>query len=253
MTELLTSPEFIWSWMGLAGVVLVSLMFISAPYGRHVRSGWGPLIPARLSWVVMELPALVIPVLCFIDSARWDDKVAMVFLGLWVCHYTYRSLVYPFLNRVPGKPVPLSIGAFAFVFNLVNGALQGTFLFLAAPRHTMGWLTDGRFGLGLMLFVLGFIIHVRSDAILRRLRWTAGVGYRIPHGFMYRWVSAPNYLGEMVQWLGWALLTWSLAGASFAVWTVANLLPRALSNHRWYLENFEDYPPKRKAVLPFIL
>ena len=66
-------------------------------------------------------------------------------------------------------------------------------------------------------------------------------------------MSCPNYLGEIVEWIGWAILTWSLAGASFAVWTAANLAPRALSNHRWYREQFTDYPPARRALIPFVL
>jgi hypothetical protein len=36
----------------------------------------------------------------------------------------------------------------------------------------------------------------------------------------------------------------------FAVWTAANLAPRAHSHHRWYRDNFVDYPLERKALLP---
>ena len=251
--ELLTRTEFLWSWIGLAAAILVLLLFISAPYGRHARAGWGPLYQARLSWVLMELPALVLPIACFVYSGRWDDWVGLVCLMLWVIHYGYRALIYPSLSKVPGKPVPISVTLLGAGFNTINGSIQGSFLFLGPPPHTMDWLSDGRFGLGLVLFGLGFVVHCRSDAILRGLRKNPGEGYRIPHGFLFRWVSAPNYMGEMLQWLGWAVLTWSLAGSSFAFWTVANLLPRALSNHRWYRETFEDYPSGRKAVLPFIL
>ena len=53
---------------------------------------------------------------------------------------------------------------------------------------------------------------------------------------------APNYLGEIVEWTGWALATWSLAGLAFAVYTAANLAPRAVANHDWYLSTFDDYP-----------
>jgi protein-S-isoprenylcysteine O-methyltransferase Ste14 len=67
---------------------------------------------------------------------------------------------------------------------------------------------------------------------------------------LYRWISCPNYLGEIVEWSGWALATWSLPGLAFAVWTAANLAPRAHSHHLWYREHFEDYPPQRKALLP---
>jgi hypothetical protein len=66
-------------------------------------------------------------------------------------------------------------------------------------------------------------------------------------------VSAPNYLGEIVEWSGWALATWSLAGLAFALYTTANLAPRALANHRWYRQQFPGYPPERRALLPHLL
>jgi protein-S-isoprenylcysteine O-methyltransferase Ste14 len=66
-------------------------------------------------------------------------------------------------------------------------------------------------------------------------------------------VSCPNYLGEIVEWTGFALLTWSLPAVSFAAWTVANLVPRALAHHRWYRERFPDYPRRRKALIPGLL
>ena len=69
---------------------------------------------------------------------------------------------------------------------------------------------------------------------------------------LYRWVSCPNYLGEVVLWIGWAVATRSMAGLAFAVWTIANLAPRAWAHHRWYRQQFEDYPPERKAMLPGI-
>ncbi len=74
-----------------------------------------------------------------------------------------------------------------------------------------------------------------------------------PHGGAFRWVSCPNYLGEIVEWIGWALATWSLAGTAFALYTMANLAPRAVAHHRWYRERFADYPPQRRALVPFVL
>jgi hypothetical protein len=70
---------------------------------------------------------------------------------------------------------------------------------------------------------------------------------------LYEYVSCPNYLGEMLEWCGWAIATWSLAGFAFAFYTIANIGPRALANHRWYREKFPDYPPQRKAVIPYVL
>ena len=43
------------------------------------------------------------------------------------------------------------------------------------------------------------------------------------------------------------------AGLVFFLWTVCNLFPRAISNHNWYQNKFEDYPKERKAVIPNII
>jgi steroid 5-alpha reductase family enzyme len=108
--------------------------------------------------------------------------------------------------------------------------------------------------LGLGLFILGMLVNRQADRILRNLRRSMPNGqahsYQIPEGGLYRWVSCPNYLGEIVEWIGWAVATWSWSGAAFAIWTAANLAPRARANHLWYLETMPDYPPERKALLP---
>ncbi|MEX2589838.1 MAG: hypothetical protein WD334_06510, partial [Chitinophagales bacterium] len=74
-----------------------------------------------------------------------------------------------------------------------------------------------------------------------------------PNGGLFRYVSSPNLFGEIIEWTGWALMTWSMPTLSFAIWTWANLLPRALDHHRWYNSYFKEYPKERKAVIPFVL
>ncbi|CAN0141629.1 unnamed protein product, partial [Laminaria digitata] len=50
-----------------------------------------------------------------------------------------------------------------------------------------------------------------------------------------------------------AIAVWSLPASAFALYTVANLAPRARKHHLWYLEKFrEDYPSERRAFIPFI-
>jgi steroid 5-alpha reductase family enzyme len=107
--------------------------------------------------------------------------------------------------------------------------------------------------IGVFLFALGFAVNHHSDRLLRNLRKPGESGYSIPRGGLFPWVSCPNYLGEIIEWTGWAVATWSPAGLSFAVWTAANLIPRAFRHHRWYRTEFSDYPEKRKAVIPFLL
>jgi protein-S-isoprenylcysteine O-methyltransferase Ste14 len=234
-------------WTALAVPTLVVLLRVNAPYGRHARRGWGPAVPARVAWIVMEAPAALGMVALYV-AARPAGAVPVVLLGMWLLHYANRAFVYPLRAR-GGTPMPASVAGMGFVFNCVNVWVQGSAAF--APRaYADTWLRDPRFVVGAVMFLAGWAANRHADAVLRRLRRG---GYQIPRGGLYRWVSCPNYLGEIAEWIGWAVATWSLAGVSFAVWTVANLVPRALANHRWMKERFPDYPPERKAIVPYVL
>lgn len=236
-----------------AAVVFCFLLFFTAPYGRHVRAGWGPTLPNRLGWILMETPA-VLAILYFCLSERSNSLgVVWLFLAIWQTHYLYRTYLFPFLLHTRGKRLPLTIVLSGVTFNVFNGYLNGRHLAWSADAYSTAWLADPRFIAGLLLFLGGFAINIHSDHVLIALRRTSDTGYAIPHGGLYRWISCPNYFGEIIEWCGWAILTWSTAGLVFAVWTAANLVPRALSNHRWYLKQFPDYPAGRKAIFPFIL
>jgi 3-oxo-5-alpha-steroid 4-dehydrogenase 1 len=239
----------LWSWLALAAVIAPILLFVTAPYGRHLRR-FGPTVPAALGWILMEAPAPLLFAALFVLGER-RSAVAVAFLIVWEAHYLHRAFVFP-LRRPGGRPMPLVIALFAFCFNFVNAYLNGRWLFTIGPAYEKAWLTDPRFLVGVALFLAGLAVNVHADEILRRLRRPGETGYTIPQGGFFRLVSSPNYLGEIVEWCGFALATFSLPGLSFALWTMANLVPRALAHHRWYQRTFPDYPPERKAIVPGI-
>jgi len=251
MTERAVYDAIIYAWFAIAAVTVVSLLFLSAPYGRHTRAGWGPTIANRTGWIVMEVPAALAIAACFVVHPP-ATPVPYVMLALWELHYVNRAFVFPLRMTSPNKQMPLAIAAMGALFNLVNGYLNGRWLTVFG-RYDADWLRDPRFLAGTAIMLAGYAINLRADATLRALRTPGDIGYKIPTGGLYRYVSCPNYLGEIVEWTGWAILTWSIAGASFAVWTAANLAPRAWSNHVWYRTTFADYPRERRALIPFVL
>ena len=226
---------------------------IVAPYGRHTRSGFGPGLTLRWAWVVMESPsALGFPVI-FAMGPNAGQAAPLLLAALWLAHYLQRTFIYPFTTRVDeSRRMPLVVVAMGFTFNVLNAYLNARWLsrFADYPR---GWLADPRFIVGLTLFIVGYAINRWADAVLRRLRQPGETGYRIPRGGLYELVSCPNYGGELLEWIGWAIAAWSPAGAAFAAFTAANLAPRALAHHRWYAQTFPAYPARRKAIVPFIL
>ncbi len=201
----------------------------------------------------MEAPSPIAMAVLFAIGDRHGDPVAMIFLILWLAHYVHRSFIYPF--RLGGRRagMALSVVAMAVVFNVGNGYLNGRWLFFLGPHLSASWLYDPRFIIGFILFWLGYALNQHSDKVLLGLRSGDDTGYKIPYGGGYRFVSCPNYLGEMIEWAGWAIAAWNLGALAFLVWTIANLAPRAFRTHRWYHQQFPDYPRERKAILPFIV
>ena len=220
--------------------------------GTSRGAGWGPTVPTRLAWVLMELPAVLTIAFFILTGPNRAAPVTLIFLGVWQAHYLHRTFIFPLRMRETGKRTPVLIVVLGIAFNVFNGYLNGRYLGVFADAPEMSWLADPRFVVGLFLFVAGMAINLHADEVLFRLRKPGETGYRIPQGGLYRYVSCPNYFGECIEWIGWAVLTWSLPGLCFATWTAANLLPRALTNHQWYHDRFPEYPPERKAVIPFL-
>ena len=250
MNELALFDSLIIGWFLLAVVIFIALLFVAAPYGRYARSGWGYTMNIKMGWVIMEAAAPFIFAICFVLGSNTNTVTTLVFLGLWEIHYIHRAFIYPFGLRSRSRGVPLIIVGFGLLFNMINGYINGRYIFSFSSGYTNEWLGEPRFVAGLILFITGFIINRRADQILHNLRKLGESGYRIPYGELYRWISCPNYFGEVITWLGWAVATWSLPGLAFATWTVANLVPRARAHHAWYREHFPDYPSERKALLP---
>ena len=250
MSEVSVFNYLILSWFLLALVIFISLFFITAPYGRHTRDNWGPTLNGKGGMLIMEAVAPLTFVVFFFLGSNPISVTSVFFLIMWEAHYIHRAFIYPFSLRGRAKRMTAIVVVLGFIFNSANGYLNGRYIFTLSDGYTSQWLGDPRFIIGLGLFIAGFVINRRADLILHNLRKPDDSDYRIPYGEMYRWISCPNYLGEIVVWIGWAMATWSLAGLAFAIWTMANLMPRAKAHHTWYHQHFANYPTERKALVP---
>ena len=248
---LVSEPKFyailLDAWFGLAAVTFLLLQFVVAPYGRHARPGFGPAVSNRSGWIVMEAPAALGVAVCFVLGPR--TALSAVFLVLWESHYAYRAFVFPFRLK-SSRPMPVTVAIWGAIFNVGNAYLIGRSITLYG--RDAAWVHDPRFAIGIVVFFAGMATHLWADGVLRGLRRPAGPAYVVPEIGLYRWISCPNYLGEMIEWFGWAMATWSLAGLAFALFTVANLMPRALAHDRWYRDTFPDYPASRRAIVPWV-
>ena len=239
-------------WLTLAVIVSLILIFVKAPYGRHKTKGWGVEISAKKAWIIMEsIPAVLLAAILVLGHNR--DLVVLFFWAIWTAHYVNRAWAWPNRAKLEQKLMPLNVVILAVIFNTVNCLLNGIWLFDLSGGYELSWVTDPRFIFGVVIFFFGMIINIKSDDILFSLRDDGSTGYKIPRGGLFEKVSSPNYLGEIIEWIGFAIATWSLAGFTFAIWTFCNLAPRAFAHHRWYKEEFSDYPEDRKALIPFVI
>lgn len=247
-----TYQTILYSWIALAVVIFFLLLKVTAPYGRHSSAKWGLLIPNKWGWVMMELPVLVVlwiflsPVINNISAPEW------FMIGLFCLHYLNRVFIFPFRLHTKGKKMPLVIVLSAVFFNLMNGFSLG-YYFSHFASYTNTWLIDPRFVIGVLLFLTGLYINWKADNILIHLRKPDETNYKIPEGWLFNKISCANLFGELIEWLGFAILCWNLPAVTFFIWTAANLIPRAISHHNWYKEKFIEYPLNRRAIIPGIL
>jgi 3-oxo-5-alpha-steroid 4-dehydrogenase 1 len=253
------TPEFYNSVIGvmivLAVIVFIALQRIKAGYGMMYNSKWGPTVGNRLGWFLMEAPVFFAMLLFWLLSSRRGEPALIVMVLLFEAHYFNRSFIFPLKLRGKSR-MPLAIILMGVIFNLINAYLLGGWFFYVSPEgsYPASWLYSPQFIVGILVFIAGMAINMQSDYIIRHLRRPGDTAHYIPRGGMYRYVTSANYLGEFTEWVGYAILTWSMGGVVFALWTFANLAPRARQIHKRYISEFGDeyVALKRRYIIPFI-
>ena len=250
------TPEFfnkiVLIWIGVGLLVFIINLKIIAPYGRHASKKWGFLVNNKLAWVLMESPVLFLVLYFVLSNFDNANAVVWILVFLFTAHYFHRTFICPLKIKRSTKNMPLGVVLLAVIFNCFNGYFIGYYLGHLSS-YTMDWFYSVPFILGAIIFAVGAYINWRSDSMLFALRSDDFKGYKIPKGFLFEKISCPNHFGEIIEWSGYALMSFSLPALSFAIWTAANLIPRALAHHKWYNNHFADYPKTRQAVIPYVL
>ena len=122
---------------GIAAVVFVALYFLKAGYGMFRDSRWGISLNNKVAWVLMEAPVFIVMALLWWGSERRFETAPLIIFLLFELHYFQRSFVFPFLMKGKSR-MPVSIMLMGVVFNVLNGFMQGEWLFYLAPadRYT---------------------------------------------------------------------------------------------------------------------
>jgi protein-S-isoprenylcysteine O-methyltransferase Ste14 len=197
------------------------------------------------------IPGFVIFTITYFTGLHYSSPLNITLYVAFVFHYITRGLITPLVSRYSENRVsiwiPFQILLVNTFFHYVNAE------FIGSVDYCVGYAYDPRFIIGVIIFASGFIINRISDTqviFLRKSRRDSS--YAIPKGFLYHLVSSPHYFGEGLQWFGWALMTWSLAGLVWWLYTESVFIPRSRHNHMWYQNQFIDYPSRRRALIPLV-
>ena len=208
----------------------------------------------------MEIPALIVFPIVFFMGSKADQTVPLFFLALWVFHYLNRAIVNPMLMRTSvnaKNSFDPSVMLWGWLVLGLHSYLNAAYISELGTHYQASWFQDPRFIVGMLIYVFGFTTNVYSDSILRNLRsknpQPDEPRYKIPYGGLFKYVSCPQYLGEIISFVGLAVMTWNLGAVFVVLVTAGNLIPRAQITHKWFKKHFDEYPPERKAIFPHVL
>lgn len=248
-----------WIHIGLVsfGLIIAVVSFFAQfwrplPYGKHSDASGVCTLPLRPAYMIMHIaPGFVVFTITYFTGLHFDSPLNITLYIAFVVHYLSRGLVTPLVSRYSDSKVsiwvPVQILFMNTFFHYVNAE------FIGSADYCKGYFYDPRFIVGAILFVVGFAVNRISDVQVVFLRKSRkDTSYFIPRGFLYNAISCPNYFGEGLQWLGWAVMTWSLAGFVWWLYMESVFIPRARHNHHWYRNQFLNYPNHRRALVPFI-
>lgn len=76
----------------------------------------------------------------------------------------------------------------------------------------------------------------------------------LPSGGWFKYVTSPHMTAEVLMYiiLG-ALLFQNTSYVWVIIWVASNQMNNAWLTHKWYMENFKNFPKQRKSFIPFLL
>ncbi|KAL7967721.1 3-oxo-5-alpha-steroid 4-dehydrogenase domain-containing protein [Trichoderma sp. SZMC 28014] len=268
-------------WWQIGYPICGSLQWVISWYGMGKTSVSSRLnIPGRLAWITMESPGFLtllyvmntLPQKAGVDDLPFQNRVLG---GLFVIHYCYRAVLFPFLQPSM-SPIHAGVWSLAFGFQVCNALCISSWLSAYGPTTTEAWssvCSVPQFIFGIGIFYLGLSSNFFHDEELREIRRreqkrqerirkkAGGEGqaasvekhYQIPQAGLFRYMLYPHYLSEWVEWFGfWMAAGWGCTPArAFLVNEIFSMLPRAVNGKKWYMERFgEDKIKKKWAIIP---
>jgi very-long-chain enoyl-CoA reductase len=219
-----------------------------------------PMIAFPLLWfIVRKVPGSYLTQLVYpgtssaasVSTSQYQDILAIMF----TVHFLKREIETILIHRFGNDTMPLTN-----IFK--NSGYYWLFAYWIAyvtmhPLYTppaCNWSKTS----GIILFCVSELLNLKAHVDLRNLR-PAGTRIRqVPKTLLFKFVSCPNYLFEILSWIGFTIASQSIAAATFTIVGAAQMTVWAIAKHKRYRKEFDGqdgrelYPKNRKILIPFI-
>jgi len=183
------------------------------------------------------------------------NAVAKLGIYCWIIHFMKREFETFFVHKFSRPTMPF--------FNLFknSGYYWGFATIVGYPLCHPAFTAPGDMDslavkIGLIIFAISELGNLTCHVMLRNLRPAAGSKLRpIPKGFLFNYVSCPNYTFEVAGWVGFSIMTGILASYAFTFVGFMQMYDWAKGKHAGYLKTYGDEYKKlrRSVMIPFVL
>ena len=208
----------------LVGAILVigeATGRLRLPYSKF-RTGAG--VNSRAGLALAYATPVFVYIALWVEGGSPRTLYHLAVFGAFLFHFVRRIFEVSFVNSY-SRPTPLR--ALVIIASLYGGIAASCAFFQV--RTFSQPTSQPIFILGVLIFALGEVLNAYHHLLLARLRPLAVRTYGVPRGGLFGWVASPHYLGEILSFVGYAMMSGVLPVWGNAVVVTAYLGSRANS------------------------
>ncbi|KAF2655918.1 hypothetical protein K491DRAFT_704316 [Lophiostoma macrostomum CBS 122681] len=217
----------------------------------------GPQIAWRTVFVIEYLAPIVIHPLFYYarpliyGTSEPPSELQKLTMIMVVLHFVKRELETLFVHRFSLATMPFrNIFKNSAHYWILSGFNMAYWIY-APTSPTARPANPPLLYLGIAHYVVGELGNLYSHLVLKNLRKPGGTERGIPQGLGFNVVTCPNYMFEIMAWVGVLMVSWNLSTLLFIVVSTAQLGAWGKKKERRYRKEFGDkYKRKRFVILP---
>jgi very-long-chain enoyl-CoA reductase len=182
------------------------------------------------------------------------SKTQWLVFGMFICHFLKREFETAFIHKFSANTMPFfNVFKNSFFYWAISGFLCALSVYY--PNSLAARAREPKVdAAGIFLFVFSEYSNGLVHYYLSTLRSAGGTERKIPHGYGFGLVTCPNYMFEIMAWVGIIIVSRDWSVALFISIGAAQMYVWAKGKESAYRKEFGDkYKRKRYVILPGLL